>query len=267
MKSMQMKALALAVLGLAGMGSAYAACTNPTPFTAWSSWNPGTSTNVGANFGGSTTATTGLNSTSCAMASKFTASGGSLGETARVFDQSPTKEQTYRFRFYIDPTGVANTNLTSLTTAAIFGAESGSNHGAVKPNNNMVRMYLIGDGTGAVKLRTFAACSSGDNFLANRCRATTGDLTLTAGSQRIEGQIIVGAAGTGKVNIWLGANVGTPDQTINLDNAAWGGVGVEGVETADLGLFQGTGTFQSAELNNVVVFDEFDSRRTTAIGP
>ena len=59
----------------------------------------------------------------------------------------------------------------------------------------------------------------------------------------------------------------TPDQTINLDNAAWGGVGVEGVETADLGLFQGTGTFQSAELNNVVVFDEFDSRRTTAIGP
>jgi len=37
MKSMQMKALTLAVLGLAGVGSASAACTNTTPFAAWSS--------------------------------------------------------------------------------------------------------------------------------------------------------------------------------------------------------------------------------------
>jgi len=266
MKSIQMKALALAVLGLAGMGSAYAACTNPTPFTAWSSWNPGTSTNVGAALGGNTAAASGLNSTSCAMAAKFTTSGSSLGETARVFDQSPTKEQTYRFRFYIDPTGVANTSLNSTTQVAVFGAESGLNHGTVKLNNNIVRMYLLGDGSGAVKLRTFAACTTGDGFIANRCHAAS-DLALAAGAQRVEGQVIMGAAGTGKVNIWLGANTGTPDQVINVDNAAWGGVGVEGVETADMGLFQGTGSFQTSQLNNVVVFDEFDSRRTTAIGP
>jgi len=270
MKSNQMKALALAVLGLAGFGvagSAMAACANTTAFGAWSSWNAGTSTNVGAAFGGSTTAGNGLHSTSCSMAAKFTQSGSSLGESAIVYDQSPTKEQTYRFRFYIDPTSVATTSLNTLTTVAVFGAQSGANHGAVKLNNNMVRMYLLGDGTGKVYLRTFASCTSGDNALANRCRTTTGDLLLASGPQRIEGQIIVGAAGTGKVNTWIGANVGTPDSVINLDNAAWGTAGSDGVETANLGLFQGTGSFQSSFTNQVVLFDEFDSRRQTPIGP
>src|SRR4051812_30059721 len=102
MKSFTMKALAVAVLGLAGTGVASAACTNSTPFAAWSSWN-GTS-NTGAQFGGATTATSGLNSTTCGMAATTTASPGSNGAQAVVFDNSPQKEQTYRFRFYVDPT-------------------------------------------------------------------------------------------------------------------------------------------------------------------
>jgi len=95
-------------------------------------------------------------------------------------------------------------------------------------------------------------------------------VTLAAGPQRIEGQLIIGGAGTGKVNIWIGSNVGTPDAVINVDNSAWGGVGVEGVKQANLGLFQATGGvsgYQGVFLNTVVRFDEFDSRRQTAIGP
>lgn len=274
MKSFQMKALALAVLGLAGFGvagSAMAACTNPTPFAAWSSGAAG-----GAQFGGTIAAANGLHSTSCSMASTYTSAGpsASLGQEAIVYDQSPQKEQTYRFRFYIDPTAVA-AHLSTIDTTAIFGAQSNLKHGATKANNNMVRMYLIGTGDGTtVQLRTFAACTTGDNALANRCRAST-DLTLPptgspgvfTGGVRIEGQLIVGGTGAGKVNIWIGSNTGAPDQVINVDNLAWGTASTDGVKTANLGLFQGSSGFFTDNQNKAVLFDEFDSRRQTPIGP
>jgi len=268
MKSNQMKALALAVLGLAGFGvtgSAMAACANPTPFAAWSSWTG--STNAGQSFGGKTDAASGLHSTSCAMSSYFTLAAQSLGEQAVVFDQSPTKEHTYRFRFYIDPTNVKSL-LSSTNTVGIFTGKSGSNHGTVSPNNQMVFLNLNGDGTN-VFLRAAAACTTGDNFQANKCRASS-DIALGSsftGGVRVEGQLIVGTAGTGVLNMWVGSNVATPDLVINVDNNAWGGT--DGVETASMGLQHGTATFQTAAHTSAtnVVFDEFDSRRHTPIGP
>jgi len=280
MKSNQMKALALAVLGLAGFGVAgsamAAACANPTPFAAWSSWNaaattcngsPSTGCNAGQSFGGRTDAANGLHTTSCAMSSYFTLAAQSLGEQAVVFDQSPTKEHTYRFRFYIDPTNVKS-SLTSLNVTGIFTAKTGLNHGT-SPHNQLVFMSLNGDGAGNVFLRTAVACTTGDNFQANRCKANN-DVALGntfTGGVRVEGQAIVGAAGTGIVNVWVGSNVGTPDAVINVDNAAWGGT--DGVETAAMGLQHGTATFQTANHTSAtnVVFDEFDSRRQTPIGP
>lgn len=247
-------------------GAASAACTNSTPFAAWSSWNG--SANVGAAFGGVTVATDGLDGTSCAMASSFSATG-KLGQQAIVYDNSPQKEQTYRFRFYIDPTAVA-ANLSSLNTVAVFGAQSASNHGTAGPTNQLAQIYLIGSG-GNVFLRTWAACSTGDNQISNRCRAAS-DLQLPSPFQpngvRVEGQVIVGSAGTGKVNLWVGSNVNAaaPDATINVDNSAWGSVGTDGVKQARLGLFQSSSSFQTAAQNKVVVFDEFDSRRQTFIG-
>jgi len=272
MKSMKMKALAVAVLGLAGMGSAMAACSNATPFAAWSSWNPGTSTNVGASLGGVTVAADGLHSTSCSMSSKFTTradQGGSFGEQAVVFDNSPQKEQTYRFRFYINPAAVAST-LSTTSQVSVFGAHSASNHGAT-PNNQLVQMFILGDGTGNVFLRTFAGCTSGDGFQGSRCLPNSGDTQLPTASfatgVRVEGQVIIGT--TGKVNIWVGSAVdpNTPSATINLNNAAWGGVGVDGVKQAKLGLQTSTLAYMQNNLNKVVLFDEFDSRRQTFIGP
>jgi hypothetical protein len=273
MKSMQMKALALAVLGLAGMGSAMAACTNTTPFAAWSSSISGGANSSGAQLGGTTVATTGLHSTSCAMAASFThAAPSSNGEEAVVFDNSPNFEQTYRFRFYVDPTAVKS-SLSTLNTMSVFAAKSQLAHGSGTPTQQgIVQMYLVGGG-GNVNLRTYAACSSGDNFLANRCRAAS-DISLgavatdfTAGI-RIEGQVILGAAGTGKVNIWVGSNTNSaaPDATINVDNSAWYAAGSEGVKQAVMGMFQGSTPFRNATQNMAVLFDEFDSRRQTFIG-
>jgi len=263
MKSFTMKALAVAVLGFAGMGVASAAC--PTdPFAAWSSDSGGV--NSGAQLGGTTVGNSpGLNSTGCAMKATFTTAPGSNAEEAVVFDNSPQKEQTYRFRFYVDPTAVAS-SLSNINTVEAFSALSTTTHGPVL-TQKLVSISLVGT-SGTAKLRTFVACSSGDGFLAGRCKSTAGDLTLpafTAGvGVRVEGQLIIGAAGTGIVNLWVGTNTATPDRTIAVDNSAWGGA--DGVIQAVMGLGASTPNFRSAAVNKSVLFDEFDSRRQTQIG-
>jgi len=266
-----MKALAVAVLGLAGMGSAMAACSNATPFAAWSSWNG--SSNTGAQFGGATAAADGLHSTTCSMASRSTAVPGSNGMQAVVFDNSPAKEQTYRFRFYIDPTNVT-ANLNNFSSSYIFQASTALNagYGSIAKTNRMVGLVLTGDGTHAI-LRPFAACTSasgGATQNGNLCQHGQVNLPFTSGSVytggvRVEGQLIVGASGA--LNIWVGSNVGTPDITINMDNAAWGTASADGVKQALMGLLHTTQNFRGGNQNKDVFFDEFDSRRQTPIGP
>jgi hypothetical protein len=266
MKSFKIKALAIAVLGLAGMGSAMAACTNSTPFAAWSSWN-GT-TNTGAQFGGATTATTGLNSTSCGMAATTTANPGSNGAQAVVFDNSPQSEQTYRFRFYIDPTAV-KTSLSSFNSTYIFQASSASNHGTTAATNRLVGFQMVGDGTNAI-LKPFAACTTagtGATKNGNLCQGGQVTVPSSTTGTRVEGQLIIGAAGTGVLNVWVGTNVGTPDVVVNVDNAAWGSASSDGVKQALMGILHTTQGYRVANVNKNVVFDEFDSRRQTAIGP
>ena len=264
MKSFTMKALAVAVLGLAGLGSASAACP-ADPFAAWSSDVSGT--NTGAQLGGTTVGAAGLNGTSCSMAAAYTTAPGSNGEEAVVFDNSPQKEQTYRFRFYIDASSVA-ANLSTINTTEAFSLLTSAAHG---PSNTqkVLEMELIGS-AGAAKLRTFVACTAGEDLLAGRCRSTP-DLPIPApqsagAGTRVEGQLIIGATGTGIFNLWVGTNTGTPDRVVNVDNSAWGGAGVDGVSQAVMGLQTSTAGFRTAAVNKTVLFDEFDSRRQTAIG-
>jgi len=271
MKSLRMKSLSLAVLALTGLGlaqSAAAVCNNATPFVAWSSWNG--SSNSGAQFGGATAAANGLNGTSCSMAARTTAVPGSNGAQAVVFDNSPAKEQTYRFRFYIDPTAVVP-HLSTFNSTYIFQASSSANHGANSATNRMVGLVLRGNGTDAI-LVPFAACTTagaGTTQQGNLCQAGQVNLpTPFAGTGvRVEGQLIIGGAGAGQLNIWVGSNVAAPNITVNVDNAAWGGAPNEGVEQALMGLLHTTQGYRQNDQNLDVLFDEFDSRRQTAIGP
>jgi hypothetical protein len=271
MKFLGMKSLSLAVLAIAGLGlaeTASAACANPTPFAAWSSWN-GTS-NLGATFGGATAASNGLNGTTCGMAARSTQLPGSNGMQAVVYDNSPQKEQTYRFRFYIDPTAVVS-HLSNFNSTYIFQASSASNHGAIAATNRLVGLTLRGNGTDAI-LVPFAACTTaGANTTQNGNLCQAGQVNLPtpfAGTGvRVEGQLVVGGAGTGVLNIWVGANVGTPNITVNVDNAAWGTANTDGVKQALMGLLHTTTGFRAGDQNLDVLFDEFDSRRQTAIGP
>ena len=274
MKSFKMKALALATLGLGGLvmagSAAAAACTNTAPFAAWSSasGSPLGTTTSGALLGGVAVAGPGLNGTNCSMAASFATAPGSNGEEAVVFDNSPQLEQTYRFRFYIDPTAIAP-SLSTVNTAFAFQATSSANHGTVSPTTKIVEIQLIGN-SGVVSIRPFAACTTaggGATQVGNFCHST--DVVLptpyVGTGVRVEGQVILGSAGTGVLNIWVGTNTGTPDAVINVDNAAWGGS--DGVKQATMGLFRSTPFFRNAAVNQVVYFDEFDSRRQTAIGP
>jgi len=184
-----------------------------------------------------------------------------------VFDLSPLKEQSYRWRFYIDPTNIA-ANLSNINSVEVFTALSGSTHGTVL-TQSLVSMNLVASG-GATKLRTFAACLSGDGSLAGQCKSTASDLpfpAIVAGTGiRVEGQLIIGATGTGIVNIWIGTNTGTPDRVIHVDNSAWGTANSDGVIEAVMGLGNSTPNFRTAAVNKTVLFDEFDSRRQTSPG-
>jgi len=266
MKSFTMKALALAVLSFAGVGSAMAAGCPTDPFAAWSSDSGGV--NSGAQLGGQTVGVTpGLNTTQCAFKATFATAPGSNGEEAVVFDSSPQHENSYRFRFYIDPTNIA-TSLSTINTVFAFSATAPTNLGTTTPTDKILQLQLLGS-AGNVKIRTLVACNSGDGFALGRCKSTAGDLTLPAGPVRVEGQVLLGSGGTsntGVVNIWIGTNVGTPDRVINVNNTSWSGA-ANGVVQATMGLFQSTPGFRTAGVNKSVIFDEFDSRRQTPIGP
>jgi len=78
----------------------------------------------------------------------------------------------------------------------------------------------------------------------------------------VEGEVVIGASGTGKINIWVNNNnPATPTGSINVDNAGW-----TGIDTAIMGLADSTSSFRSNQATKIIKFDEFDSRRQTFIG-
>ena len=224
MKSFKVKALAVAVLGLAGLGVMNAAsATCPTdPFAAWSSDSGGA--NSGAQLGGTTVGNSpGLNSTGCAMKATFTTAPGSNGEEAVVYDNSPQKEQTYRFRFYIDPTAVA-TSLSNINSVEAFSALSSTTHGPVLTQSWYRSTSLVlREPLSCVLL---SACSSGDGFLAGRCKVDSERPRASCSLPRVRRsrrRSIDYRCGRNRiVNLWVGTNIGTPDRVINVNNSAWG---------------------------------------------
>ncbi|HET8898166.1 MAG TPA: hypothetical protein VFN09_05265 [Rhodanobacteraceae bacterium] len=241
--SLKMKLLSLAILGLGGMavaGSAAAACpTSPTP--PWSGKN--------TLAGNIVIADGGYDSTSCRLDAKITGNVGSAA--ALVRDDSPASEPSYRAQFLVNLDNLASLNSTQ--PVRLFAATTDAPFGGVP---ELASISVYGNATGSTKiLGISAACASGAN---NRCNSS---FTLSGtGVQRIE--VALSKSATGSLKVWV--NNGTeasPDATINVDNSAWGGV-----DTAFLGLASPSVQFRAHQLNKVVGFDQFDSRRTTFIG-
>jgi hypothetical protein len=256
MKSLTMKALALAVLGLAG-GTAMAAC----PTIGGSSSTPGgggawTSQTVTADtFGNSAT---GLNGTSCGASSAINV-GAASNAKGFVTDTSPQNESRYRFRFYIDISG-----LTGLTVAnrqvRIFSAQATTPPAGAPAEE--VSVALVGGNPASVRFFLGDTGTAGNIKIVSAALPTA----TTAGQYRIEGDLN-STAGTFRYWVLDAAadnstfNDSNPTGSTTLTDTGW-----SGVKQVNLGLFITSTNYRSNLGGQALVFDEFDSRRQTFIG-
>ncbi len=246
----KMKTLSLAVLGLVGFGAtgiAMAQC----PATLSPPWSL-----VSTLQGTATSVTGGYDSTSCRLQTALNQNG-STGSKAFVLDQTPASETRYRVQFIVDASGIgltqANRNVVAfqmLGATAPAGASS-----------RLVSALLTGNGSAAI-LRIL----SGDTSQGSKYKSVDVPLPNQAGANRVEFDLVIGAAGTMKY--WVtdvatstteGAFTG---QLTALVNNGW-----TGVDQATLGLSTAN-TFYRQNFTNTsyVYFDQFDSRRQTFIG-
>lgn len=246
------KALSLAVLGLAGMafaGSSMAQCS-PTA-SAWSA--------TVATGGAVTIATPGYKATACRADSAITANLGSA--SAFVRDDTPSNESRYRARFLANFDNLGTPNLfTSTQPVRIFSATTATPSMSVP---EVVRLTVFGNAAGTAKVLGIAtACSTNPTGLCSFTAPLTGG---TAGVHTIEidwqkGTVTPAANGT--LRVWVNNGTeATPTLTQSINNAAWGGV-----DSAALGLSSASAQFRAQQLGKTVGFDEFDSRRSTFIG-
>ena len=260
MKSFTMKALAVAVLGLAGMGSAFAACptipansATPGGGGAWSSQTV-TAATVG-------NAATGLNGTLCAFSVSINA-GAAANTKGFVTDLSPAAEPRYRARFYFNTAALTNLNIANrqvrmfsalaTTPPAGAGAEEviinlvgGSVAGVTQPS---VR-FIVGDtgSPGNQKLINAALPNSGGNYRIEF------DLNSTAGTFRY--WVLDAAADNSTFND------SNPTGTATMTDTGW-----SGVDQVNLGLFGTSAQYRANVSAQALIVDEFDSRRSTFIG-
>jgi hypothetical protein len=264
MKSFKMKALSLAVLGLAGFGMTNAAfaCDN-TNLSAWTGTFTNNSSAVNVVAGG-------LEATPSACKMTATLGGTAVPQNATgiVFDNTPGTtaggEPRYRARFYfnVDPiTGTNVNNGVQANLANIAGLNTANGF------NQLLRVFLKGNSTHGTFLRLQAACTNSPTS-DNLCRA---DLpVLTAGNHYVEVDVQTGASGY--VNYWLdqdatnaantGARILGSASSTTINNSAWGGVIQYG-----MGVGGGSPNYRTSFGAAVLSFDAFDSRRVTAIGP
>ena len=271
MKSFKMKALAVAVLGLAGFGmagSAFAICPTiaagnaaPGGGGAWTSQTVTTQT-----FGQSVTG--GLNGTSCALSTAMNA-GAAVNTKGYVTDASPQNEPRYRARFYVKTAG-----MTSLTAAnrsfRVFTALATTTPASPGAGAEMVFINVLGGATPSLNIKV------GDTSAGIGYATTGGAFPNAAGSYRIEFDLQQGVKAGANCNsvtptggcfrFWISdaASATTdaaPTGAIAVTNSGW-----SGVKQINLGLFGTSTNFRVNLAGQPLILDEFDSRRQTFIG-
>ena len=275
MKSFTMKALAVAVLGLAGVGSAMAATCPTADQTKNTLHSPGgggawTSQFI-SNDGTLSVTSPGLNSTNCALSV-------SIGSTSnsRVFvqDSSPQNESRFRARFYISLANLVSSGSFNVSnqTAIVYRANDTSGPSQFTSDELVVR--VVG-APSSPQVRFFVADanqgSGTDDVIVTLPTSATNtwrvefDLQHGAGSTSTGGCNTTPASG-GCFRYWVtdaatATSDTSPTGSITVNNAGW-----SGTKTAFLGLTTGTSTYRSNHSGTVIVEDEYDSRRQTFIG-
>jgi hypothetical protein len=250
----KMKVLSLALVGLCGYaGSAMAAC--PATPSAWSGTVGGTGTSA------IVVDTTGYDSTECSL--KVHLGNNGLAQ-AQVRDDSPAGETHYRAQFIFDAKNLSGAN--GLNQAPVFLANAAAAHSGTL---NLVKMTFAGSGGGSTSAGKRLFIAAADEGVAGGFSSKVVALPNQTGANRIEIDLVVGAAGTGKLRYWVndaattGLSDSSPTDTITLTG---GNTGWVGVETVFLGLTSPSSAYRSVNSSVDAWFDQFDSRRQTFIG-
>jgi len=257
MKSFKSRALLIAGLGFAGLwmaGTAVAATRPGSPIPPWSGNNQ--------LFGGTAAINSpGLHSTSCALYTSVNSSSIVGLTTASVSDSSPSNETRYRFRFYLNVDALGTFGL--LDGVRIVNVLSASPYPVSGGTRVVFSISLAeaGDNASNIVMTFSAACNdAGKNY---RCVATA-PVDLQSGDNWFEADIQTGASGT--INYWINNSSTTepsPTGTIGpFDNSEWS------VDQVYLGsVSPATTQYISGHHDQNLIIDEFDSRRSTYIGP
>lgn len=247
-----MKALSLAVLGLAGLGfgsSAFAVC--PTGIAKADS--PAGAWDQKSTLGGSLAISDGgYNSTACKLDAKLTSNVG--GGSATVRDNTPTAEPHYRFRFFVNADTLTGQN--SGQGVKIFSANTDTPYLGI---SEALKLTVFGNLAG--NARSVGLVVSCDGSPSNQQSINT---SLPAGTNSIQVEWVKGTSAA--VKIWVNSTTeGTPSNTITCNTNGWS------VDYVAMGLANAAPGFRNgisgapAQINKIVSFDEFDSRRSSFI--
>jgi len=274
MKSFTMKALALAVLSFAGVGTAMAVCpTDPAaPAGPWTSKSVSAATLSicpgGANCGG---VASGMNGSNCTAVMGTSVGASSLAKSFVTFVDSQ-HENRFRARMYFDISQLVAQGFTSsLKQVKIFdSASTGSPAGT--PNTE-VGVFLAGGSPPSLKINV-ANADVGSKFTTINV-PITGANTGSTNVKRFEFDVQQGSsvgancAGVtptgGCFSYWLSDDTATtaaatPTGTQAVTNTAWDGI----IQTS-LGILSANPSYRSTN-GTFLIFDEFDARRATFIG-
>lgn len=194
----------------------------------------------------------GFDGTSCKLDTQITGNAGAA--TAFVRDDTPVDEATYRAQFLVNADALTGQN--SIQLVRLFTATTDAPAPSGSPQ--LVTLTLGGNAAGTAKVLNVATVcqEQASGVCVGAVPLTGGD----AGVHRVEISWTKGTAGS--LEVWVNnTNPAASNLTISANNSAWGGV-----DQAFLGLASPTVGFRNAQLNRIVSFDEFDSRRTTFIG-
>jgi len=237
----KMKVLSLALIGAFGyVGAATAACpAGPTTAEggAWSS-----KSTLG---GALAISTPGFDGTECKLDASITINGPNMN--AFVRDDTPSAEPRYRAQFSVDADQVSG--LTSIQSVKVFSANSESTGG------ELVRFNVLGNFAGTQTVLGIAAYCPGE--VGDICSDSA---ILSAGVNKVE---IDWDSASNSLKIWVNSNseaAVTKTISTNVSSAS------TGVDFAVLGLAAPSAGFRANQLNKIISFDSFDSRRQTFIG-
>lgn len=198
----------------------------------------------------------GMNSTTCKLEVSSTSNS---SDRARVQDQSPACESSFRSRFFVNADALgnlANNERNKLHNVQCITADTG---GAVTCTGIGIMQFRLQGDNGNNILRSWVSDENQPD-LRNRF-----DVPLAAGDNSIEFQWIRATSPGASDGVfrgwWNNTTEASPDVEItNLDNYNYC------VTQANLGIIKATNAWTATKSGVKVAIDEYESRRQTGIG-